>query len=128
MAGECILIVDDNPLNSELMSETLEFAGYQARSAADAEEALAILKTHRPGLIVMDIQLPGMDGLELTRLIKANPETRHITVVAVTSYAMKGDEAKALASGCDGYISKPIDTRAFPDQIGKYFRKRRDRD
>ena len=114
MAGEPILVVDDNPMNLKVIRLLLETEGYEVRTAADAEEALASLRSFRPLLILMDIQLPGMDGLELTRRLKADPATRDTRILAITAYAMKGDEQKALAAGCDGYIAKPIDTRSLP--------------
>src|SRR5919106_5808819 len=103
IAGESILIVDDNPVNMKLIRILLMGEGYNVRTAADANEALAVLKDFTPALILMDIQLPGIDGLELTRRLKSDPETRDIVIVAVTAYAMKGDQAKALAAGCDDY-------------------------
>jgi two-component system, cell cycle response regulator DivK len=120
VAGEPILIVDDNPTNLKLARVLLAGEGYQVRTAGDAEEALAVLQAYRPRLILMDIQLPGMDGLELTRRIKADPATAAITVLALTAYAMKGDADKAIAAGCDGYVAKPIDTRALPGVIEGY--------
>lgn len=114
MAGEAILIVDDNPVNLKLARVLLTGEGYDVRTAVDAEEAMALLPAFRPRLILMDLQLPGMDGLELTRRLKADPATNGITVLALTAYAMKGDEEKAIAAGCDGYITKPIDTRRLP--------------
>jgi two-component system, cell cycle response regulator DivK len=120
MAGEPILIVDDNVTNLKLASFVLSSGGYEVRTAADAEEALAMLRTFRPRLILMDIHLPGMDGLELTRLIKADPSTRDVVIVAVTAFAMMGDEERARAAGCDGYITKPIDTRGLPAQVASY--------
>ena len=113
MAGESILIVDDNPLNLKLVRVLLTGEGYDVRTATDADEALLVLESFRPRLILMDLQLPGMDGLELTRRLKAEPATRDTVVVAVTAYAMKGDDQKALAAGCDGYVVKPIDTRTL---------------
>jgi CheY-like chemotaxis protein len=86
----------------------------------DAEEAIKVLETFEPRLILMDIQLPGMDGLELTRLLKRDPARRHIVVLALTAYAMKGDEEKAIAAGCDGYITKPIDSRSLPELIARH--------
>jgi two-component system cell cycle response regulator len=88
--------------------------------ASDAEEALRMIGEHRPSLILLDLALPGMDGLTLTRKLKADPETRGITVVALTAFAMKGDEEKARKAGCDGYITKPIDTRALPTLVAGY--------
>jgi CheY-like chemotaxis protein len=118
--GDPILVVDDNPTNLKLVSYLLSSRGYEVRLAADAEQALAILETFSPRLILMDIQLPGIDGLELTSRLRARPQTRDIVIVAVTAYAMRGDEEKALAAGCDGYIAKPIDTRALPGQVADY--------
>jgi CheY-like chemotaxis protein len=120
MAGAPILIVDDNQANLKLIRLLLQSEGYEVRTAADGEEAQELLKTFRPRLILMDIQLPGMDGLELTRRLKVNPETREIRVVALTAYAMRGDEQKACEAGCDGYIPKPIDTRTLPKIVEKY--------
>jgi CheY-like chemotaxis protein len=120
MAGQPILIVDDNPTNLKLVRVLLQGEGYDARTATDAEEALEVLKNFHPRLILMDVQLPGMDGLELTRQLKAHSEMRDITVVALTAYAMKGDEQKVLAAGCDGYIAKPIDTRNLPRLVAEY--------
>jgi two-component system cell cycle response regulator DivK len=111
---ERILIVDDNPQNLKLARVILVAAGYEVRTAADAEEAIEALSTFVPRLILMDLQLPGMDGLELTRRLKADSARSHIVILALTAYAMKGDEEKARAAGCDGYITKPIDTDALP--------------
>lgn len=120
MAGEPILAVDDTPANLKLVRVLLTQAGYEVRTAVDAEQALALLETFRPRLILMDIQLPGMDGLALTRRLKADPATRDIVVVALTSYAMRGDAQKALDAGCDGYVTKPIDTRTFADVVARH--------
>lgn len=117
--SELILIVDDNPVNLKLARVLLTGAGHEVRTAGDAEEALEILKTFHPKLILMDIQLPGMDGLTLTRRLKADPATKNIIVVALTAYAMKGDDEKALASGCAAYITKPLDTRTFADHVAR---------
>jgi CheY-like chemotaxis protein len=114
VSAEPILVVDDNPINLKLLRVVLAVDGYEVRCAQDAEEAVVILQTFRPRLILMDLQLPGMDGYELTRRIKADAATRDIVILAVTSYAMKGDEQRVLDAGCDGYISKPIDTEALP--------------
>jgi CheY-like chemotaxis protein len=115
-----ILIVDDNPVNMKLIRVLLAGEGYDVRTATDASETLKILKVIHPGLILMDIQLPGIDGLELTRRLKADPATCDIPIVGLTAYAMKGDEERILAAGCDGYIPKPIDTRALPGYLQKY--------
>jgi two-component system, cell cycle response regulator DivK len=120
MPSEPLLIVDDNPQNLKLARLLLVAEGYDARTAVDAEHALAVLADFTPRLILMDIQLPGMDGLELTRRLKATPETQKIVIVALTAYAMKGDEEKARAAGCDGYIAKPIDVRTLPHAVAQY--------
>lgn len=118
MPTEPVLVVDDNAFNLELAQTLLELDGYQVRTAGDATEALGVLANgFRPRLVLMDIQLPGMDGLELTRQLRADPAYRSVTIIALTAYAMAGDEQRALAAGCDGYIVKPIDTRAFSARI-----------
>jgi two-component system cell cycle response regulator len=109
-----ILIVDDNPSNTKLMSFLLDRRGYDVRTAANADEALGTLTDFFPRLILMDLQMPGVDGFELTRRLKADERYRDVVIIAVTAYAMKGDERRALEAGCDGYITKPVDTRAFP--------------
>ena len=124
MAGEKILVIDDTPVNLKLTRILLVNEGYTVRTANDAEEALAILEQFHPDLMLVDIQLPGMDGLELTRRIKANPDTGDIVVVALTAFAMKGDEELAMAAGCDGYVTKPIDTRNLPVRLREYLSKR----
>ncbi|HYO93373.1 MAG TPA: response regulator [Polyangiaceae bacterium] len=120
MERETILIVDDNAVNLKLARVLLAGEGYAVATAADAVEALRALETLRPSLILMDIQLPGMDGLELTRRLKAEPGTRSIVVIALTAYAMKGDAEKAFAAGCDDYISKPIDIDTLPRTIARH--------
>jgi CheY-like chemotaxis protein len=117
-----ILVVDDNATNLKLASDVLESEGYQILKAADAEEALVVLKESLPDLILMDIALPGMDGLTLTRKLKAAEETKAVCIVALTAFAMKGDEQKARDAGCDGYITKPIDTRRLPQQVSEFLR------
>ena len=120
VSGEPILIVDDNAVTLKLMRLLLAGQGYAVRTAIDAEHATAVLEEFHPRLILMDLQMPGMDGLELTRRLKKDPALAQTVVVALTAYAMKGDEAKALEAGCDGYISKPIDTRALTATIAGY--------
>jgi CheY-like chemotaxis protein len=115
-----ILIVDDNPQNSKLARVLLSTEGYEVKTSPDAEEALRVLASFSPDLILMDLQLPGMDGLDLTRRLKADPVYRGIIIVALTAYSMRGDEEKALAAGCDGYIAKPIDTDGLPRMLGEY--------
>ena len=120
MSGATILVVDDHPTNLKLCKVMLSVDGYEVHTAADAEEALVMLDSVHPRLILMDLQLPGLDGLELTRRLKADPATRDIVVVALTAYAMQGDEQKALDAGCDGYIAKPIDTRLLAATVERY--------
>jgi CheY-like chemotaxis protein len=115
-----ILIVDDNVTNLKLARVLLESEGYEVRTAIDAEEALKVLQAFKPRLLLMDIQLPGMDGLELTRRLKADSSTRDIVIIALTAYAMKGDEEKARAAGCDGYITKPINTESLPRVLAQH--------
>ena len=115
-----VLVVDDNPTNLKLAVDVLECAGYVVFKAEDAERALLLLKLHKPDLILMDIALPGMDGLSLTRKLKSDPATQDIRIIALTAFAMKGDDQKAREAGCDGYVTKPIDTRALPEQVAKY--------
>jgi CheY-like chemotaxis protein len=117
MPGEEVLVIDDNAVNLRLLSVLLRAEGFVVRTASSADEAGRRLAASTPRLILMDIQLPDVDGLTLTRRLKADPRTSAIPIVAVTSYAMRGDEEKARAAGCDGYISKPIDTRALPGLV-----------
>jgi len=114
MSREAVLIVDDHPTNLKLARVLLTAEGYDVRTAEDATQALAVLTEFHPRLILMDIQLPGVDGLEFTRRLKEDPATREIIIIALTAYAMKGDAERAVAAGCDGYVSKPIDTRTLP--------------
>lgn len=120
MRFQTILAVDDNPTNLKLVSEVLAHDGYRILKAVDAEDALDIIRATPPELVLMDIGLPGMDGLSLTRLLKASPATRNIVIVALTSFAMKGDESLAREAGCDGYITKPIDTRTLSGLIASF--------
>jgi CheY-like chemotaxis protein len=119
-ASTSVLIVDDNPLNLKLVRVLLRSEGFEVRTASDAEEALEVLEGFQPRVILMDIQLPGMDGLAFTRRLKADPATRDIAIIALTAYAMKGDEEKALGAGCDAYMSKPIDTHALPALVARH--------
>jgi CheY-like chemotaxis protein len=118
--AERVLIVDDNPTNLKLVAYLVKANGYDVDTAADANAALAAIAAHRPRVILMDLQLPGIDGLELTRRLKADPATSDISIIAVTAYAMKGDQEKAMEAGCDDYVTKPIDTRALPELIARY--------
>ena len=120
MKEQRILVVDDNPTNLKLACSVLEMSGYAVEGACDAEAAIRLVDKTAPELILMDIGLPGMDGLTLTRKLKAEEKTRKIRIVALTAFAMKGDEESLLAAGCDGYICKPIDTRALAGQVAGY--------
>jgi len=109
----CILVIEDNPSNMKLAVFLLEKEGYEVVQATDAEEGIRIARQRLPGLILMDVQLPGMDGLAATRLLKADAETRHIKIIALTAFAMGGDQEKIKAAGCDAYIAKPIRYKEF---------------
>jgi CheY-like chemotaxis protein len=117
---ELILVVDDNETGVLLVRTVLELEGFQVDSAGSAEEVLERLRFRTPALVLMDVQLPGQDGLSLTRQLKADPATAEIRIVALTAYAMAGDREQALAAGCVGYITKPIDTRALGDQVRSF--------
>jgi two-component system cell cycle response regulator DivK len=112
-----ILIVDDSPTNIDLAGYVLSQGGFQVSSQPTAQDALERIKVDPPDLILMDIQLPGMDGVALTRLLKKDAATQSIIVIAFTAYAMLGDERKLLAAGCDGYLAKPIDVETFASEI-----------
>ena len=120
MGGEKILIVEDNPMNMELATDLLEASGYVVIQAGTAEEGVELARAELPDLILMDISLPGMDGLEATGVLKQDPATKDINIVILTAHAMKGDEEKALSAGCAGYITKPIDTRAFSRTVSRF--------
>ena len=117
-----ILVVDDNQDNRELVVKVLRNRGYQVIEAVDGEEALQKAESERPALILMDISLPKIDGYEVTKRIKGRPELRDIPIIALTAHAMKGDREKALLSGCEGYLSKPINVRELPEQIKHYLK------
>jgi two-component system cell cycle response regulator DivK len=108
-----VLIVEDNELNLKLLNDILEYHGYTVFTIRLGEPALELARQHRPDLILMDIQLPDISGMEATRRLKANEQTRAIPIIAVTAFAMSGDEAKILASGCDAYVSKPFNVVEF---------------
>ena len=120
MAGQKILIVEDNPMNLELATDLLEASGYVIIQAGTAEEGIKLTRAEFPDLILMDVGLPGMDGLEATGNLKQDPTTKDIPVIAMTAHAMRGDEEKAVAAGCSGYITKLIDTREFPKAVARF--------
>ena len=114
-----IVIVEDNPFNMELVHDILAIKGYEIYEAVDAEQGLEIIARVKPDLVLMDIQLPGMDGIEATRLIKNQESTKNIPVVAVTANAMKGDREEIISQGFDDYISKPIELTALIEKVAK---------
>jgi CheY-like chemotaxis protein len=123
MPGERVLLVEDNATSAKLMVYLLKAHGYEVAVAQDAEAALAAIRQHHPDLVLMDVQLPGVDGLEIVRQLRADVASRGIPIIAVTAYAMKGDKEKALVAGCDDYITKPIDTRTLPAAIAKLLQR-----
>jgi CheY-like chemotaxis protein len=123
MAKKQILIVDDNETNLKLFTYLLALPDYELRTAITAKLARDTLTSFHPDLILLDVQLPDMDGLTLARLLKADPDTRDIQIVAVTAYAMKGDEERARAAGVDGYLTKPIDKDRFRRVVAEYLSK-----
>lgn len=120
MTGACILVVEDTPLNAEMVTDLLESDGHEVVVATSAEEGLELARRVRPALILMDISLPNMDGLAATQVLKADPATRNIPVVALTAHAMHGDEARVREAGCAGYLTKPIDTRTFCSRVAAF--------
>ena len=122
MTIKTILVVEDNKLNMKLVKGLIKIGNYRMLEAIDAESGIELIREHRPDLVLMDIQLPGMDGLSATKIIKEDPALKDIPVVALTSYAMQGDVEKALEAGCSGYIAKPIDTRKFLETISQYLK------
>lgn len=123
MPDRNVLVVEDNEKNRKLMRVILKAKGYTVIEAATGEEALGILKAQKPDIILMDIQLPGIDGITLVKQIKADTAIKDIPIIAVTAYAMKGDEQKILDAGCNAYISKPINTQELPLMVEKYIKK-----
>lgn len=115
-----ILIIEDNPFNMELVRDLLEANGYLVREAVTAQDGINAIKEKKPDLVLMDVQLPGMDGLTATRILREDAKLAGLLIVALTAHAMKGDEDKVLEAGCNGYISKPIDTRRFPVQVAEF--------
>jgi two-component system, cell cycle response regulator DivK len=120
-----VLIVEDNPRNLKLVRDILEHVGYRTLEATTADDGLALAREHRPDLVLMDVQLPGMDGMQALGRLRADPATCAIPVVALTAFAMKDDSAHFAAAGFDGYLEKPISVRAFPDQVAEYLNQSR---
>ena len=119
--GKVILIVEDDFKSRKLFRDLLEFGGYTTLEATDGKEGVEIAVERKPDLILMDIQMPVMDGLEATEILKADEKTCEIPIIALTAYAMKGDEERMREAGCDGYMAKPVDTREFLKKISEYF-------
>ena len=122
METKTVLVIEDNALNMKLVKSLLQIGKYGVLEARDAETGILLARNNHPDLILMDIQLPGMDGLNATRLIKEDNALKHIPVVALTSYAMQGDEEKARDAGCVGYITKPIETKTFLDTVASFLK------
>ncbi|HYY17036.1 MAG TPA: response regulator [Gammaproteobacteria bacterium] len=120
MAGERILLVEDNAQNRRLAQFLLKSRGYIVYEATSGEAALELAKAQLPDLILMDLRLPGLDGFTVTKALKDDDRTKRIPVIALTAFAMEGDRDKALQAGCDGYITKPIDTKSFPAAVSRY--------
>jgi CheY-like chemotaxis protein len=123
MAGEKILIIEDNPMNMELTTDLLKVSGYVVTQAETAEQGIKMAQSQKPDLIIMDIGLPVMDGLSAVEILKKDEKTREIPILALTSYAMKGDREKIIEAGCEGYLAKPIDTRKFADEVKAILKK-----
>lgn len=118
--AKTVMIVEDNELNMKLFHDLLEAHGYRTVQTRNGVEALPLARLHRPDLILMDIQLPGVSGLEVTKSLKADPDLRSIPVVAVTAFAMKGDEERIRSGGCEAYLSKPISVAKFLETVKRY--------
>ena len=120
MAGELILIVEDNDKNLKLARDVLQYRGFRTLEAMTAADGIALATEHRPDLVLMDIQLPDADGVSALRRLRDEPATRSIPVVALTAFAMQADRDRISAAGFDGYLAKPIDVLAFPDEVRRY--------
>lgn len=120
MMAKTILIVEDNDLNMKLFNDLLQAHGYETMQTMDGREVLQMVKERRPDLIIMDIQLPEISGLEVTKMLKADDSLKDIPVIAVTAFAMKGDEEKIREGGCEGYIAKPISVPVFLETVAKF--------
>ena len=123
MAGELILIVEDNPKNLKLVRDVLQFHGYATLEAETGEAGVALARERLPVLVLMDVQLPGMDGRAALKLLKADVSTQHIPIIALTAFAMKGDQESLQTEGFDGYMAKPIDIKELPKVIERFCRR-----
>ena len=126
MNNKTILVIEDNELNMKLVRSLLKMSSYVMVEAVDAETGIKLAREKKPDLILMDIQLPGMDGLSATKIIKTDPSLKDTVIIALTSHAMEGDDKKVRDAGCDGYITKPIDTRNFLQTVDDYLNGPRD--
>ena len=124
MSGESVLIVEDNAKNLKLVRDVLQFHGYATLEAESGEAGIALAREQQPALILMDVQLPGMDGRAAMKVLKADTSTQHIPIIALTAFAMKGDQESLLAEGFDGYLSKPINIKELPKVVESYVRGR----
>ena len=122
MENKTILVIEDDEMNMKLVKILLRIGKYNILEAIDAESGIRLVREKRPDLVLMDIQLPGMDGLTAVRIIKKDADLKDMPVMALTAYAMQGDQEKALEAGCAGYLSKPIDTRSFLKTIALYIK------
>jgi two-component system, cell cycle response regulator DivK len=123
MAGELILIVEDNPKNLKLVRDVLQFHGYATLEAETGETGVALARQRLPALVLMDVQLPGMDGRAALKLLKADVSTQHIPIIALTAFAMKGDQESLQTEGFDGYMAKPIDIKELPKVVERFCRR-----
>jgi len=123
MPGESVLIVEDNAKNLKLVRDVLQFHGYTTLEAESGEAGIELARAQRPALILMDVQLPGMDGRAAVKVLKADPGTQHIPVIALTAFAMKGDQESLLAEGFDGYLSKPVNIKELPKVVESHVRR-----
>jgi two-component system cell cycle response regulator DivK len=124
-SGPTILIVEDNELNLKLLNDILEYHGYSILAARLGEESIQLARRYTPSLIILDMQLPDISGLEAARRLKADEQTRAIPIIAVTAFALHGDEAKVIASGCDAYVPKPLNVAEFVGTVARYTRQAR---
>jgi len=122
MKGKTVLVIEDDEMNMKLVRTLLKLGDFDILEACNAEKGIALAREHLPDLILMDLQLPGMDGLSATRIIRRDAELMDLPIVALTAFAMQGDNEKALEAGCVGYLTKPIDTRSFLKTIGDFIK------